>query len=65
VPSSEEEECLCEGEEECEDCSEEPVRCVNGKVQIRGADLASGGFGGSWSHDRVYSNCPAFTNATF
>ncbi|MBL7041600.1 MAG: RHS repeat-associated core domain-containing protein [Pirellulaceae bacterium] len=51
---------MCEGEEqcelECEVCSEEPVRYVNGEVQLRTTDLASGGFGGSWSHDRVYSN---------
>ncbi len=45
-------------EEECclEDASASPVRYFNGEVQLAVADLAAGGFGRAWGHERVYSN---------
>ena len=48
-------------EEECceccmDDASASPVRYFNGEVQLAVADLAAGGFGRAWGHERVYSN---------
>lgn len=48
-------------EEACCDCCMEdasafPVRYFNGEIQLHVTDLAAGGFGRGWGHERVYSN---------
>lgn len=50
----------CPPEEDCcecsDECSDKPIRFVNGEVQISVTDLIGAGFGAPWRHRRTYSN---------
>ncbi|QDT44041.1 hypothetical protein Pan241w_41460 [Gimesia alba] len=40
----------------CGDVSNDPIRYVDGQIQLQAVDVASRGFGQYWAHERSYSN---------